>query len=347
MRAASDLSGNKYMLVEIAGVTPRELRELIGKQGKFEAKIGNETVFVGGKKDITTVCRNDEKCARIEGCYDISGKWVCRFSFVVYLSQDAAERHAKVTDKLDVNITSEGNFLNKKLHLYLDDKLVDSLYISEDLKGKITTQIAVQGSGTAQTLEEARKAAKDSMQKLQTILITGSLPFKLSIVKLDSISPLLGKQFLKNVFLAAVVAFFSVFVVLFIRFKKFKITLLILLTMLSEIIIILGIAALINWNLDLASIAGIIAAIGTGVDQQIVIVDESRVSRKYSWKERIKRAFFIIMGAYATTFAAMLSLLKAGAGLLKGFAVTTIIGITVGVLITRPAFADMISRTQS
>jgi len=35
-------------------------------------------------------------------------------------------------------------------------------------------------------------------------------------------------------------------------------------------------------------------------------------------------------------------LLNAGAGLLKGFAITTIIGVSVGVFITRPAFAKMI-----
>ena len=34
----------------------------------------------------------------------------------------------------------------------------------------------------------------------------------------------------------------------------------------------------------------------------------------------------------------MLPLLRAGAGLLTGFALTTIIGITAGVLITRPAY---------
>ena len=35
----------------------------------------------------------------------------------------------------------------------------------------------------------------------------------------------------------------------------------------------------------------------------------------------------------------MLPLLRAGAGLLTGFAIVTIIGVTVGILITRPAFA--------
>ena len=35
----------------------------------------------------------------------------------------------------------------------------------------------------------------------------------------------------------------------------------------------------------------------------------------------------------------MIPLFSAGAGLLKGFALTTIIGVSVGVFITRPAYA--------
>jgi preprotein translocase subunit SecD len=40
----------------------------------------------------------------------------------------------------------------------------------------------------------------------------------------------------------------------------------------------------------------------------------------------------------------MLPLFWAGAGILRGFALTTIIGVTVGILITRPAFADIVER---
>jgi preprotein translocase subunit SecD len=39
------------------------------------------------------------------------------------------------------------------------------------------------------------------MKKLQTIMITGSLPFKLEIVKIDKISPLLGEHFVKAILL--------------------------------------------------------------------------------------------------------------------------------------------------
>jgi preprotein translocase subunit SecD len=108
----------------------------------------------------------------------------------------------------------------------------------------------------------------------------------------------------------------------------------------------LAVAALIRWNLDAPSIAGIIAGMGTGVNDQIIIIDESVSGESTSLKERIKRALFIIVGAFFTIVAAMLPLFWAGTGLLRGFALTTIIGVSVGILITRPAFADIIKKIQ-
>ncbi len=53
---------------------------------------------------------------------------------------------------------------------------------------------------------------------------------------------------------------------------------------------------------------------------------------------------FIIIGAFLTIIAAMLPLFWAGAGLLKGFALTTILGVSVGILITRPAFSEIVKK---
>ncbi|MEM2018110.1 MAG: site-2 protease family protein [Candidatus Pacearchaeota archaeon] len=342
IRKAQDILGETYMVVEVAGATPSELRELVSKQGKFEAKIGNETVFQGGKKDITFVCRNDASCAFIRECFEVQDGFACRFHFAVHLSAEAAKKQASMTARLSENITEGRRYLNETLDLYLDDKLVDKLFIDADLKGKETTEVAITGSGIGKTREEAYKEAEESMKKLQTILITGSLPVKLEIVKLDSVSPVLGKDFMKSIFIASFAALFGVLLIIYLRYKRLALFVPVIIVLFSEIFLILGIAALIKWNLDLPSIAGIIAAIGTGVDDQIVMIDESRTARQYSIKERIKRAFFIIFGAYATTFVAMLPLMWAGAGLLRGFAVTTLIGITIGVLITRPAFADIL-----
>lgn len=342
----SDLSGDNYMLIEIAGATPQDLDGLISQQGKFEAKIANETVFTGGEKDIASVCRNDATCSGIQTCSkNQDGSYYCNFRFVIYLSEEAAKKHADITQNLDTNSTNS-EYLSKPLDLYLDDKLVDSLLISKGLQGRVTTQIQISGSGNGQTQEDAYSDAKDSMHQLQTVLITGSLPYKLEVVKLDTISPLLGNEFIRIILIAGISTLLAVSIIIFIRYRNFKSSLALLFTSLSEVVIILGIASFIDWNLDLPSIAGILATIGTGIDQQIIVLDESKQDISLSLKQKLKRAFAIILGAYFTAVVAMLPLLWAGAGLLKGFAITTLIGITTGVLITRPAFTDIIRKIE-
>ncbi|UZE93666.1 MAG: hypothetical protein IB618_02750 [Candidatus Pacearchaeota archaeon] len=344
VKEVSDLAGERFMMVELAGATPQELQDLIGKQGKFEARIGNKTVFVGGQNDITFVCRNDASCAYIEQCGEIEGGQACRFHFEIHLSEQAAKKHAELTAGLEENVSDGERYLNETLDLYLDDNLVDTLLIDAGLKGQETTRIAITGSGVGETRAQAYEAAQDNMKKLQTVLITGSLPFKLEIVKLDSVSPLLGREFTKNVFIVAIAVFLAVCLIIYLRYRKFILVLPVIITLISEALLVLAIAAVIKWNLDLASIAGIIAALGTGVDDQIIMIDETRVSKQFSIKERIKRAFFMIFAAYATTALALLPLWSAGAGLLRGFVVTTLLGITVGVFITRPAFADILRK---
>jgi len=339
IRPVRDLSGKNYMLVEIAGSTPKELENLIAQQGKFEAKIGNDTVFQGGEKDITYVARTGEQSG-IYSCSAQSGGEICSFRFSISLSENAAKNHADITCQLGLN-QENSQYLDKKLDLYLDEKLVDSLFIGKDLKCSETTQIAISGSGSGTTRQEAYDNAVKEMKQLQTVLISGSLPFKLKIEKLDTISPLLGKEFINTIFIAGIAAILAVGLLVFLRYRKIKLSLAVLLTSLSEVLIILGISALFNRNLDLPAIAGIIAAIGTGVDSQIIILDESQITT-ISLKERIKRALYIILGTYVTTLFALLPLLWAGAGLLKGFAITTIIGISVGVFITRPAFSEIV-----
>lgn len=343
VRTAEDLSGESFIIVEIAGANKDKVRELLSQQGRFEAKIANETVFRGGDRDITYVCRS-ASCSGIDpfaGCGQSGGLTVCRFTFTISLSPAAAERQATVTDRLDVIYDAQGNYLSQPLELFLDGEFVDSLNIASELKGRRQTDIQISGSGEGATVSEARQAALQNMLQLQTIMITGSLPVELDIVKTDSISPALGKEFVSNALLVGVLAMIGVILVVVVRYREIKVAIPMVVTMFSEAIIILGFASIVGWNLDLAAIAAIIIAIGTGVDDQIVIADETLRSGKQetlSWKQKIKRAFFIIMAAYVTTVAAMVPLWFAGAGMLRGFAITTIIGVSVGVFVTRPAF---------
>ncbi len=347
LRGVSDLEGNRFMLVEVAGASPSDLEYLISEQGKFEAKIGNTTVFVGGNKDVTHVFRNDATQSAVYPAEQTTdGNYASRFQFTITLSQDAAQRHADVTGKIAIDAQSGGQYLSENLTLILDGEMVDELRISSGLRGQVTSQISIQGSGFGATPDQALADARNSMNKLQTILISGSLPFDLEIAKLDTISPALGNEFNYAILLAGSMAMLAVSIIIFVRYRQIKISLALLLISFSEILIILGIASIIKWNLDLASIAGILATIGTGVDQQVVIVDESRLGRETSSKQRMKKAIFIVMSAYFTALVSLLPLFKAGAGLFKGFAITTLIGITAGVFITRPAFAELVKKIE-
>lgn len=346
VRSARDLGGNNFILVEIAGVTENEVKDLLSKQGKFEAKIGNESVFLGGKKDITYVCRSAE-CSGIDayqGCSPSAEGYACRFFFEISLSPEAAERQAAATKNLGLATTEAGGYLDQDLVLYLDDVQVDQLKIGAELRGKATTKVQISGSGTGRTQEEAITNTLENMKRLQTVIVTGSLPAKLEVVKLDTISPTLGKEFLYNVFFVGFLALIAVSTVIILRYRKFNIVLPMVLTLLSEIVLILGFAALTGTNLDLAAIAGIIIVIGSGVNHLIIITDGTmgKEAEQLDWKTRIKNAMYIVFGAYLVNFAGLLPLLFAGAGLLKGFALTTIVGASFGVLIARPAYAAVV-----
>ena len=87
VREASDLSGNQYVLVEIAGANEEEVKELLAKQGKFEARIANQTVFRGGT-DITYVCRTAQ-CSGLDskGWLRPDPGWLCMQIPVRHISE--------------------------------------------------------------------------------------------------------------------------------------------------------------------------------------------------------------------------------------------------------------------
>ena len=343
VKPTTDLSGKEFILVEIAGATDQEVKDLLAKQGKFEGKIANQTVFKGGV-DIKHVCRTAD-CSRIESCNQVSQGYSCTFMFAITLSPESAQRQADITKNMDVVVENGEGFLSQKLDLYLDDELVDSLRIGESLKGRAETEISISGGGQGVTQQDAMLDATNNMKRLQTILVTGSLPVKLDIVQTDSVSPTLGREFIGNTLFVGFVVMILVVAAIMIRYRRLVVSVPVIITLISEVVILLGVAALIGWNIDLIAIAAILIAIGTGVDSQLVIIDE--ISGKYrgnestnlGWKDKIKNAFFIVMASYFTLVVAMVPLLFAGAGLLKGFAITTMIGISIGVFITRPAFA--------
>jgi preprotein translocase subunit SecD len=119
-------------------------------------------------------------------------------------------------------------------------------------------------------------------------------------------------------------------------------------TALSEVFILLGFVSLVQYPLNLSHLAGFIAVIGTGVDDLIIIADEilqqGQVETGRVFQSRFRKAFWVIGAAAATTIVAMLPMVAFPLADLSGFAIITIVGVLIGVLVTRPAYGDILRR---
>lgn len=297
------------------------------------------TVFTGS--DIQSVCMQDQPGICSSRVLPVQGGY--EFNFQVFISKDGAERFANLTNDMKVITDQSGQkYLDSQIYLYLDKNLITSLNIVADLKGQAITAPAI--TGTKQTRDEA----VNEQLTLKSILQSGSLPTSLEIIRSDQISPSLGQQFFQGAVLAAIIAEAAVAIVIFVRYREKKILLQMMTWSLCELTITLGMAALIKQTIDLSAIAGLIAAIGTGTNDQIIMIDEMLVGgaerATYTLKQRVKRSFFIIFGAAGTVFAAMLPMMFVGVGVMRGFAIVTTIGIMIGIFITRPVFPIIAER---
>ncbi|MDD1666564.1 MAG: preprotein translocase subunit SecD, partial [Methanomicrobiales archaeon] len=165
------------------------------------------------------------------------------------------------------------------------------------------------------------------------------------VANFGQVSAPLGEYFKFMSFVAGILAILTVGVVIYFRYREPSIVLPMVAINLSEVVILLGIARFIQ-QLDLASIAAIIAVVGTGIDQLVVITDEvlheGKVPSPSLYTKRLGRALAIILVAAGTVIFAMLPLALMDLSTLKGFAFMTIIGVLIGVGITRPAYGKII-----
>lgn len=333
-------SNERYVIVESTSSNKNDIYELIKRQGEFVAKLGNETAFTG---DNIFRVLNDPQHAGLEGCSEGVEGYLCTYRFSVEIDAEGVEQFFNIAKDLDV----VNGRLSEEIRFILDGEEITSLTVASSFKyQKITTpQITVSGN-PAPTEKQAQGSAKKEMEFLQAILSTKSLQSELDVVQSYSISSSLGAKLLENAIWVGLAALLIVSSIVALRYRHFGIFVGIFIALVSEVIVVFGVAAFMRLSIDLAAIGGLIAAIGTGVDDQIIITDEYFRKRKknLSSRKRIKTAFYIIMIAYFTTLAAMIPLYFAGLKVLQGFAFMILIGVTIGVFVTRPAYAQILNR---
>jgi len=341
IKVARNTEGQPFIIVELPE-SEENLIKIIQREGKFEAKINNTTVFTG--KDIIAVHTYSPE-GGIQTCYKTQEGWVCKFYFTIYLNKNAAKTFAEITKHIPIIFEDGQAYLKEDLVLYLDGKEVDRLKISAEVKGMILDRATITGFGFGNTRDEAKKDAMRKMKELATILVYGSLPTTFEVVRVERIPPTIGKAILSSVLLAGILAFAAVSLLIVIVYKRLKPAILIIANMITEIIMTVAFGILLGQTFDLPAIAGILIAIGTGVDDQIITVEEILRGRKeLKVEKKVRKILFIVLSSFLTLLFAMFPLLFAGLGLLRGFAIMTLLGAAIGAFITRPAFVKLAQR---
>ncbi|KAF5419994.1 MAG: preprotein translocase subunit SecD [Candidatus Methanocomedens sp.] len=321
--------GREYILIDMAGIDIETAKDLAATPGKFEIRIqteGNESIHAVYGEDIQSVGIHEAN----------NGVWGVPFTLTqqgaVLLREAAIETNA-VNDPL-----------NHEVIMYLDNGVIFSAPLNDRLANNLKILPVQDMSASFGTDSGSKERAK----QLESHLKAGALPVNVEVIGSGQVPASLGAQFKELTAIAGLLAIITVSFMIYLRYRKKEIMLPMIITSISEVVMILGIASATKsyWQLDLPAIAGIIAVIGTGIDHLVVITDEVLYEGKLPptkvYLARISRAFGIILAAAATTFIAMLCLVFMGFGALKGFALTTIIGLSIGVLIARPAYARII-----
>ncbi len=216
----------------------------------------------------------------------------------------------------------------------------------EPVRQNSITQYSITGATTGATSDEAQKNAVNEIKELKSVLSGGRLPVTTVVGSYYDVSPSLGRQFLLYSFLALLVAVTAVSVFLTLRYRRLALIVPIVATSVIELVLLLAIIGTFG-TLDLSAMAGIIALIGTGVDNQIVITDEfarrkhEQGAEEVSSKERLGRAFFIVFTTAGISIASMSPLFFSGIVEVTGFAMASMLGVIIGVAVTRPAYGVM------
>jgi len=301
------------------------------------------------------------------------------------VSQSSAERLRNVAGNYrDAGSLVMENGNPAELTLFIDGEEITGFTVSGQFQRDTIT------SPTITITREDGNAAREEMQRIEALLQSGQLPEPVEVISTSSLGSSLGSQFMTASIMSIIGALIAVGFLIFARYRNAKLVAPIVLTGASEVFILLGLWFTTAATLTLSAIAGIIAAVGTGVDDQIIITDESDRTSVKDWKARMKTAFFVIFTSAASTIGAMVPILSprfssmmvmaAGLGLIgytkvkrgagnhyivvggfalavgaiattfplsplqqiQEFATTTILGIMVGITITRPAYAKIL-----
>lgn len=287
--------GTDKIRIQVPGkFNSQDVVDTIGKTGKLR--------FVGpDNKDVIT--GSDVKKASV-GTDSTTGKPVVDLQ----LYDAGAKKFAAATKQ----------FLGQAITIYMDNDKIDAPTVNDVIPNG-------QAQISCTTVDEAKK--------LSNLISSGALPVTLKVAQQQVVGATLGATALPSSVRAGVVGIAIILVLMFLWYRRPGI--MADFGLILFVYLVLALFVGINATLSLSGIAAFLLTVGMAVDANVLIFArikeelEAGKSIKSATDAGFKNALSSIVDSNANTVIAGLVLYFVGAGIVKGFALTLIIGVLV------------------
>ena len=345
--------GDDRIVVQVPGLEdPQELKDLLGQTARLEFKLldtqaspsqieagiarpGSELVpgAVGGDYEGAIIAvkrlggvRGDSLTAATQTFDAQTNEPAVSITF----DSEGTQRFARLTTE---NV-------NQQFAIILDGEVLSAPVIREPILSG-TSQIS--GGFSVRTATQ-----------LAISLGSGALPVELTVVEERTVGSTLGAESIRSGTIAMSIGSLFVIVLMVMVYGRFGIYATIALVI--NVLMILGIMALLTTTLTLPGIAGFVLTVGAAVDANVLINERIREERKKGRRvvtaveNGYREASRAIYDANITNFIAGVLLFLFGSGPVRGFAVVLIIGlftsVFTAVILTRMWVAGWLRKTR-
>lgn len=297
--------GERRLLIEIPNISdPKLAREFLGETAELEFKkpILDED---GNTKGWEASGLSGDDLNKAAVGTDAAGRWLITLEF----NGKGANKFAKLTRE----------FKGYPIAIYFNGDSISEPVVQQEITG-----------GNAQITGEF---SHDEAKKIVDLLNAGALPVPAKIMEENTVGPTLGADSLHKSMVAGVIGLIAV--ILFMIFWYRVPGLIATVALLVYAAIVFAVFKLVPVTLTLAGIAGFILSIGMAVDANVLIFERTKEELKAgrtlftAINSGFDRAFTSIFDSNMSTIIICLILYFAGSNIVKGFALTLIIGVLV------------------
>ena len=326
--------GDDRIVVQVPGLeNPQALKDLLGQTAELEFKLVDTSALATDVQQGIAPPGSEIVPGAVGSDYEGASLAVRRLGGIrgdsltdAQQSFDAQTNDPVVTITFDsqgsrrfADLTTQN--VNRQFAIILDGEVLSAPNINEPILGG-TAQIS--GGFTAETANQ-----------LAISLRSGALPVDLTVIEERTVGPDLGADSIRSGVIAMGIGSLLVVALMIATYGRFGIYATGALVL--NVLMILGIMAIMNTTLTLPGIAGFVLTIGAAVDANVLINERIREERKKGRRvvaaveNGYREASRAIYDANVTNFIAGVLLFLFGSGPIRGFAVVLIIGLFTSV----------------